>query len=328
MIRSALAPCALALFAAGSLLVAPAAPAGEVARGVDKNVTRSLGTEEPVPLNLFQVDSSYVFSSKFDTTQFGGSSGRPERSYGRQDEYHLDASYARRIPLGAFDNRLYLKLGASYERFDFGKTTAPLPTTLQSATGTIGLEYIVQGRPAVYFETSPGVFFSDPDDITAGSFDSPTVLAVSFPVTKTVFGIAGVRGSLLSRYPVLPVGGLVWLITQKLRLEAIPPEPRLIYSFGEKLDVFAGAELLGNAYRRDKNDRARPQDRRYNNGVIDYSEVRVGAGLTWTPVKQLDIDLTGGYVINRDFNYYRGPGKNFKTEDGAPYLKIAVKSEF
>ena len=138
MIRSALAPCALAVFAAGSLLAAPAR-AGEIAAGVDKNVTRSLGTEEPVPLNLFQVDSSYVFSSKFDTEQFGGSSGRPERSYGRQDEYHLDASYARRIPLGAFDNRLYLKLGVSYERFDFGKTTAPLPTILHIENSNIAL---------------------------------------------------------------------------------------------------------------------------------------------------------------------------------------------
>ena len=324
MIRRLLLPA----LAAATALAATTARAGEATAAVSKNVTRSLGTEEPVPLNLFQVDSSYVFSSRFDTTQFGGSSGRPPRSYGRQDEYHFDVEYARRIPLGLFDNRLYLKLGANYERFDFGKTFAPLPTSLQSATGTIALEYVVQGRPAVYLETKPGVFYSDAHDITLGSVDAPTVLAVTFPITKNVFGIAGVRGSVLARYPVLPIGGFVWVITKKARLEAIPPEPRLIYSFSEKLDVFLGGELLGDAYRRDRNNNARPQERRYNNGVIDYSEERVGAGLTYSPTKQIDIDLTGGYSINRDFNYYRGPGKNFRTDSGAPYAKISVKAEF
>ena len=327
MIRRPFFPAFAAAVAVIATL-APAARAGEVTAGVDKNVTRSLGTEEPVPLNLFQVDSSYVFSSKFDTTQFGGSSGLPARSYGRQDEYHVDAEYARRIPLGLFDNRLYLKLGASYERFDFGKTFAPLPTSLQSAAGVIGLEYIVQGRPAIYLETKPGVFYSDANDITLGSFDAPTVLAVTFPITKSIYGIAGVRGSVLSHYPVLPIGGLVWVFSKQLRLEAIPPEPRLIYSFSEKLDVFLGGELLGDAYRRARNDNARPQERRYNHGVIDYSEERVGGGLTYSPIKQVDIDLTGGYSVNRDFNYYRGPGKQFRTENGAPYAKISVKAEF
>lgn len=316
------------LLAAGLLAtLTPSLRAGEAA-GVDKNVTRSLGKDEPVPLNLFQVDSSYVGGSSFETRQFGGSSGLPSRSYGQQDETHFDVEYARRIPLGAFNNRLYLKVGASYERFDFGTTFAPLPTSLQSAAGVIGLEYIVQGRPAIFLETKPGVYFSDTDDITLGSFDAPTVLAVTFPIAKSVYGILGVRASLLSSYHVLPIGGLVWVINEKLRLEAVPPEPRLIYSVSEKLDFFVGGELLGNAYRRDRNDNARPQDRRYNNGVIEYSEFRVGGGLTLTPIKGFDIDISGGYVPERNFDYYRGPGKQFRTDNGAPYAKVALKAEF
>ncbi len=328
--RFTLPASAVAALTAGCLSAAlPAARAGDVA-GVDKNVTKSLGKEEPVPLNLLESNFSYVGESSFKIKQFDGAGPlNSARSFGRQDEFHEYLSAARRIPLGAFDNRLFLKLGASYERFDFGTTRAPLPTTLQSATGLIGLEYIVQGRPAIFFETKPGVFFSDLNDVTTGSFDSPTVLAATFPIRKNIYGIVGVRGSLLSHYPVIPIGGLVWVVTDKLRLEAVPPEPRLIYSFSEKLDVFVGGDLLGESYRRDRNNRARlPLDRQFNNAVVEYNEYRIGAGVTLTPAKGLDIDLSGGYVPQREFYYYRTESDKRYQAHGAPYAKVAIKAEF
>lgn len=293
--------------------------------GMDQHVVRTLGSEKPVLLNTFEVGSSYVGATGFQNQQFGGSSGRPSRSYGEQDESHYYVEYARRIHLV---DRLYLKLGASYDRFDFGVTRAPLPTSLQSATATIGLQYIVRGRPAVYFQTNPGVFYSDAGDVTWGSFDAPTVLASSFPIAKNIFGVAGIRVTILGQYPVFPILGGVWIINDKFRLEAIAPEPRLIYNAGDKLDLFIGAELLGDSYRRDSNDRARPQDQRYNHAVLDYSEERVNAGFTYTPVKHFDIDVAAGAAVNREFNYYRGPGKRFRSDDVAPYAKIALKAEW
>ena len=53
--------------------------------------------------------------------------------------------------------------------------------------------------------------------------------------------------------------------------------------------------MLGEAYKRDDNVDARPQDRRFNNGVIDMSETRVGAGITYSPTEQIDIYLDSGY---------------------------------
>ncbi len=50
----------------------------------------------------------------------------------------------------------------------------------------------------------------------------------------------------------------MWLINDHLRLEAVPPEPRLIYTVNDQLDFFAGGELLGDAYKRDHTDFARP----------------------------------------------------------------------
>ena len=144
---------------------------------------------------------------------------------------------------------MFLKLGASYERFDFGKTFAPVPTSLQSATGLIGVEYIVQGRPAIFFETKPRRVLLGLRRRHHRSFDSPTVLAATFPVTKSIFGIIGVRGSLLSHYPVIPIGGFVLGVQRQAASGGRPAEPRLIYSVSKQLDFFVGGDLLGDSYR-------------------------------------------------------------------------------
>ena len=49
--------------------------------------------------------------------------------------------------------------------------------------------------------------------------------------------------------------------------------------------------------------------------------------MTYTPIETVDIDLSGGWDIQRSFNYYRGDSKRFVT-DGAPYVKLEVSANF
>ena len=81
----------------------------------------SIGDEksEPVSLNLVEIESSYVFGSDLHR---GG-------SFGEQDAIQNSFSYAHRILLSG---HLYLHFGIDYERFDFSRTAAPVPTQLQS----------------------------------------------------------------------------------------------------------------------------------------------------------------------------------------------------
>ena len=278
------------------------------------DVPQKLATETPPPLNSFNAEFSYVGPSGFDK---GG-------NYRDQDETHEDFEYTRRFHLV---DRVYLKLGADYERFDFSRTAAPLPTSLQSITATVALEYVVQGHTALYIHSSPGVYYSDLHDLSTGNFDFQTSIGGIVPVTKSIFMLVGARFSLLAKEPVYPVFGVVWLLRDNLRLEAVPPEPRLIYSVSDQLDFFVGGELIGGAYKRDRTDYARPGQRRFSGGTIDYSEERFGAGLTYSPIKQVDIDFSGGWDFGRDFDYYRGPAKRFVT-DGAPYAKVKISAEF
>lgn len=286
-------------------------------------VTPVVAKEKAPSLDSLDIETSYVGNATFREKEFGGAI-RPERDYGSFDQTQLSIDYAHRFPLVG---RVYLKLGAGYERFDFGTTRAPLPSSLQSITGTVALEYIVQGEVGAFITSSPGVFYSDINSVGLGNFDAPTALGLVLPLGKKFYLLLGARVSALSKYPVFPIVGAIWLFTDKLRLEARPPNPRLIYSYSKQLDFYVGAELLGSSYKRDADRSARPQDRRFNNTVIDFSETRVGGGITYTPIEQVDIDIDAGCSVNREFEYYRGDSKTFRAHPAA-YARISVSTSF
>lgn len=322
--RSVLAPATLAAVLA-AVAVPSALRAGPVVAD-SKRTKNVVETRDEVSLNQFEINTSYVGKSDFEGRQFGGSSGLPERSYGRQDEFHINAQYSHRFQL---TGRYYLRLGAAYERFDFGTSLAPIPTSVQSIAGVVAVEYIVRNRAALFISSKPGVYYSNFDEIGTGNFDAPTVIAGVIPLARGLYGIVGARVSILAQYPVIPIVGLKWNITDRLRLDAIPPEPRLVYEVSDNLEVFAGGEILGESYKRGRNPNARPQDQRFNEGVIDYSEYRVGGGFTYKLGKAVQFDVSGGYVPRRTFDYYRGEdnGKRFRLE-GAPYAKVALAAQF
>src|SRR2546425_5847509 len=111
---------AFALFSVASLLAGPEEQ--YVATSTEKKT-------EKVSLDLISLESGYVFESDLN---HGG-------SFGKQDSLQTGFDYAHRFLL---TGHLYLRLGVSYERYDFGHTEAPVPVHLQSAAGVIGVDYM------------------------------------------------------------------------------------------------------------------------------------------------------------------------------------------
>ena len=324
-----LAPLWLAVaFTGFSILSASAGTDASAGKAAPAGVQQVL--DEVTPLNEFNTETSYVGVAPFKEKEFR--SPGPLAPDGRQtnyqniDTFQTGIDFAHRFHL--FD-QVYLKLGASYERFDFGQTDAPLPTTLQSLNGVVALEYLVRGNVAAFLTTSPGVYFSQTGSLGPGNVDAPTAVGTSFkvPCFKGVYGLAGTRFSALAKYPVFPIAGLIWVIRDDLLLKLIPPDPRLVYSLNDHVDLVVGAELLGESYKRDFNDDYRPQFKKFSGGVIDYSETRIGGGVTIKLARGLAIDLRGGWDLGRTFDYHRGDSKRFRT-DGAPYAKLALGAEF
>jgi hypothetical protein len=280
---------------------------------VIKEAVESVGDDksEPVSRDLFEIESSYVFGSDLHR---GG-------SFGDQDAISNSFSYGHRFLLSG---HLYLHLGISYDRFDFGSTGAPVPDHLQAVAGNIGIEFMHNNDIGAFIQVKPG-FYTE-NDFGSASFDAPITLGRIFVLQPDkLYFFAGANASFLrGQYPVVPIAGLIWMPNEKLRFLALLPEPRVIYSPCNKWDFWAGGQLTGGSFRTDRDDTIVPH--KLSNAQVDYSDYRVGGGFIYSPSDAITIDFGGGYSLQRKFDFYRA-GMTFKT-DPAPYLRLEFKAKF
>ncbi|MEO6970077.1 MAG: hypothetical protein ABI217_04195 [Chthoniobacterales bacterium] len=266
---------------------------------------------DAVPLDLFKIEQAYIFESDLN---HGG-------SLGKQDEIHNEIEYDHRFQIR--DN-IYLRLGVSYERFDFGSTKAPVPNHLQSLAGIVALDIMHGTDVGAFIEFRPG--FYTQSDFGISSFDVPITLGRIFvlePDKLYLFGGA-YAAFLKGGYPVIPLLGVIWIPNDKVRLMGVLPEPKVIYSPTDKLDLWVGGELAGGSYRTDRNDGIRPT--KLNGTQVDFSDYRAGVGLTYEFAKNCSVDLAGGYSIERHFAFHRA-GENYRT-DPSPYVRLQLKVTF
>jgi hypothetical protein len=266
---------------------------------------------EAVSRDLIEFESSYVFES--DLHRSG--------SFGDQYEVHNSFSYGHRFLL---NGHLYLHLGISYDRFDFGNTGAPVPEHLQGVAGTIGIDYMHNNDVGAFIQVKPG-FYTE-DDFDSSSCDAPITLGRIFVLQPDkLYVFVGANAAFLrGRFPVIPLAGLIWMPNEQWKLMAILPEPRIIYSVCDKLDLWVGGELTGGSFRTDRDDTIVPH--KLSNAQVDYADYRVGGGLIYSPCDAITINLGGGYAIERSFDFYRADMK-YKT-DPAPYLRLEFKAKF
>lgn len=297
-------------FAGYALLVAPLARAGTEVD--DKTAVASTQTtDEAVQLDLFKIEQGYVFESDLN---HGG-------SLGKQDELHSEIEYAHRIQLRG---NTYLRLGFSYERFDFGSTNAPVPNHLQALAGVVGIDFMHGKDVGAFIEFRPG--FYTQNDFGISSFDVPIILSRIFVLEQDrLYLFTGVYTSFLKGgNPVLPLLGVIWIPNDKLRLMGVLPEPKLIYSATDKLNLWVGGQLVGGSFRTDHNDDIRPK--KLNGTQVDFSDYRAGVGLTYKLTKNARLDFAAGYSVQRHFAFHRA-GENYRT-DPSPYVRLQLNAAF
>jgi hypothetical protein len=271
----------------------------------------------PVPLTTIIATSDYGFHQDL------------KRGSGNLEVVHNNFEFDERIPINFLTwpnvqcGNWFLRLGAEYERFDFSiHNETRLPDTLQSASGVIALEYLVNDQTAFLLETRPGVYFQQ--KASSGAFDAPTNIAAVIPWfgSDKFYVIGGVTVSGLSRYPVFPIGGILWHISDKWDLRAYLPDPRLVYQASDTLEFYTGAELVGGAFKTDN----RPVNPiKISGAPVTYDEVRAGAGVTWK-ARPLTFDFAAGYTVQSEFDYSRA-GESFSAHP-APYIRLTARLDF
>lgn len=274
-------------------------------------VTTAQTTTEEVPLDLFTIESGYVFGSDLN---HGG-------SLGKQDALQSEIEYGHRILL---DGNFYVHVGFAYDRYDFGSTAAPVPNHLQAIAGVIGVDYMKGKDLGAFFQVRPG--FYTQNDLGIASFDAPILLGRIFVLQPDrLYLLGGAYASFLrGGFPVLPLLGVIWIPNDHWRLMGVLPDPKLIYSPTKDLDFYLGASLVGGSFRTDRNDDIQPS--KLNGTQVDFSDYRAGIGMTYSINQQVALDLAAGLSIQRQFDFSRA-GETYRT-DPSPYVRIALRAAF
>jgi hypothetical protein len=237
---------------------------------------------------------------------------------------------------------LLLRFGFDTERNSFGLfPNAPLPNTLQSVNAIIGADMSIGDKTIVRVELHPGIY-SDFVNVTGNDFDMPAQIGGTYLYSKDFQVIFGIQIDLKSNYPVIGLPGFRWQFADKWVLSAIPPKPQLQYELNQALTLYVGAEILDGTYHLNNsfgtNHGHGPSttNSQFNNNICDFTEVRVGAGVTWKFTPNLSLDISGGYMPYRDFDLHPDQigfdvhDTSFHNDigDGAPYAEAGISGSF
>ncbi len=292
------------------VLGAPAWAGSEVQSNAAVTTTAA-AEPEAVPLDIFKSEHSYDFESDLN---HGG-------SFGKQDEIQNEIEYGHRVHL---TGAAYLHLGLSYDRFDFGSTSAPVPNHLQALAGVVGIDVMHGSDVGAFIQFRPGFYTQNDFDIS--SFDVPITLGRIFVLQpdKLYLFVGAYAAFLRGGSPVLPLAGIVWYPCEQVKVLGVLPEPRVVYSPTKNLDLYLGGELSGGAYRTDENKGIDPH--KLSGAQVDFTDYRAGVGVAYNLRNNLSVDLGAGYSIQRHFAFHRA-GENYRT-DPSPFLRLEIKAAF
>jgi hypothetical protein len=254
------------------------------------------------------------WSFDFNSTYTFGSHVERSGNLGSQAEYRYEIQALKNFRI---TGDYYLQLGVDYERFDFSRSNAQFPYSFTSLSGEVILSYWSGDSYYPVIRLEPGIYYTR-DHITGNSFDLPIRITPGFKLTPNLYVIFGCSIDAFTNPVVFPIGGFNWKISDHFNCRAIFPRPRLSYLPNENLEIYLGAELIGNGYRNGPTN-----DRRTNNAIIEYDEQRVGVGIDYTLRKGVDLEATAGWTIQRTYDYIRAGPVN--RSRGSPYIRLDLK---
>ncbi len=302
------------LFSAATSAVAGTAayevPPPAVANTAAFEVPPPLAPAEETSHELFYYETTYTFRSDFK-----------ESKLGHGNSLYNDFSYDHRFRI---TGKWYFRAGVEYERYDFDGTDNGLPDHLQAAMAHLAVEYVVKDHAGAGIEIDPGFYFQD--SVTGDAFDIPWKIFMTVPLKKDkIFGVIGLGGALYQDPVVAPGGGLIWLISDKLRIQGVFPRPALVYRPSDDWELRLTGELNFTSFRTD-DVLTTERKLQLHNAIVQYSENRAGGQVAYSGFKPFKIIAGAGVTFGREFNFFRA--NQSKRMDPAPYVRIAAEAKF
>lgn len=265
---------------------------------------------DQISRDLFNYETTYTFNSDFKESKLGDG-----------DSIYNDFSYDHRFLI---TGNWYFRAGVEYERYDFGGSDNGLPDHLQAASGHLALEYVVKDFPGISIELDPGVYFQD--NVSSDAFDIPGKAYVTFPLKKDkIFAVVALGWGIYQDPPVAPGGGIIWIFSDQLRLQAVFPKPALVYQPNDDWEFRIMGELNYTSFRTD-DVLTTEQKLQLHNAIVQYSEDRAGVQIGYTGIKHAKLIAGAGVTVERNYDFFRA--HQSKRMDPAPYVKIGAEIRF
>jgi hypothetical protein len=263
-----------------------------------------------------ELDTEYSYTGGV-TTRGGGV------NVGPVNENSADLKY---VISPQVNKDLLLRVGAEWQRFSFGVPDhAPLPSVLQQASLVLGFDYQIADEWLLRVEVEPGIY-SDFRDISWRDVDMPMVIGVAYLASPDLQWIFGLRIDARTEYPVLPAVGVRWKFSEAWTLDLMAPKPRLEYDVNEKLQLYTGAEFQLGTYAVGENFGAARGLPKLDGAIVDYLEIRFGAGCSWKITPNVTLDAEAGIMPYRSFDFF-DPNIVFRSHN-APYGELACHARF
>jgi hypothetical protein len=254
-----------------------------------------------------------------------GAAKRGSKSVG--DISEIDSSAGAVASWQIRDSTL-LRFGVQWGRYSFDPDpNVPIPNSFQALNLVLGADYQISPAVLLRLDVLPGLYGTF-KNVTSKDFNVPFEIGASYFWSTDLIFVAGILVDVNNDTPVFPAIGVHWKISSKWIIDGIAPRPQLQYLLSDNVTLFAGADLREATFRMNENFGQSSGVPKLNNAILEYTEIRASAGLTWKVAKHLNIDIEGGVVPYRRFFYPRADNFKVLSEDIVPFARIALSAKF
>jgi hypothetical protein len=221
---------------------------------------------------------------------------------------------------------LHWLLGVDWRRSQFSVPDgAPIPTSLQSTALVLGADWQLADRWNLRGEWLPGVY-SDFEDFSGRDFNAPFTLQIAYQLSDTLTVGGQVLVDVRRRSALVGTVGVTWRFAEDWRLVFWLPRPQVEYRIHEQLTAFMGASFTGGTYAVATDFGADRGAAELGGTLVDYQEVRVGGGLRWQAPGNWNVEVAGGWTLDRRFHFHQRD--RLLNGDGAPYVQASFGRRF
>jgi hypothetical protein len=218
----------------------------------------------------------------------------------------------------AFD-KLPLKLALSSTYIGIENSTpVELPAHLAGLSADMETTFPFFTLENTYLRLGISPSFYDEDwDFQTSSFRIPVRTMLIYKPSDTWTYIAGVAVYPDFENEVYPILGLIYKPNAKLTFNLVPKRPNISYSLNEKTTLFAEGGNSFGEYEVTKDN--------LKNVILQYKEMRLGAGLKYKLNKSVEASLSAGGAFNRTLKYRDSLGKVNLKDSGYVEFRLVAR---